>query len=113
MYKKQLHIICSYLLLIVFISWQTIISTHHHEPVPQCELVKNKKLKGVFHFHKSEIEKCKLCATLLDEPYLLNELTNVAFYPNPAITISVFKNIEYKNLFKYIKSRAPPQLFFV
>jgi hypothetical protein len=108
MYKNKIHIICSYLLLIVFISWQTIVSTHHHKVTTPCELVLKKNHSGAFHFHDSEIEKCQICATVMSKLFLVNELINTVFHLIKTVSISFIKNSNYESIFRYFKPRAPP-----
>jgi hypothetical protein len=108
MRKTKTHIAFSYLLLMIFLSWQSVMFTHHHKSINSCDLTYNKHLKAIFHFHKLETEKCLLCVSVIHDFFSPQVLISVIFRQVLDISIPTTQKGNYYSLLKNLKARAPP-----
>jgi hypothetical protein len=108
MRKTKAHITLSYLLLIVFISWQGIMFTHYHKPTDSCALISNKHIKRVFHLHKLETEKCLTCTVIIHKLFFPSEIQDVSFSFLTSLLTYLNQIEKPYSLLKFVKSRGPP-----
>ena len=113
MYKNKRYIFASYFLLLVFISWQTLVFTHRHKAISPCDILTKTISKSSSHFDGVVVENCELCTILIHNLYDITALSLKIIVD--AILISqvvLAKRINCNFLLKWGKSRAPPMPLF-
>lgn len=108
MYKNRVHIVCSYFLLIMFVSGQVVTYTHCHKQAVPCQLVGKKHTKGIFHFHNSETENCQICDAGLHTLFFESKSVRIFYQITFSGSIGLLQTVNFSDSRKHSKSRAPP-----
>ena len=109
MSRKRKNIIYSNLFLLIFISAQISIATHHHKAYTFCKLTASSKEKHLHEQH-SHIDACTLCAYVIKHNALLSHHDELNVYVNNELLQFQYlhtADIEYQS---QLGSRAPPFL---
>jgi len=107
MSRKRKNSIYSYFFLLIFISAQISIATHHHKAYTFCKLTTSSKEKHLHEQH-THIETCSLCAYVIKHNALLSHHADINLYVNNELLQFKYLHTVDREYRSQLGSRAPP-----